>query len=91
MKYLAIMLLLTACGSPPTDPVDKVPVYVAPKVDHFVSHIYRVSDTEHVVIMDIDDKYVPRRCLVFVNELTKSQTPISCNFDSAGSPMPEQE
>lgn len=91
MRYLAILLLLAGCGQPLTGTTDKAPTYSPPHVDKFVSHTYRVSDTEHVVIMDVDDKYVPRRCMVFVNELTKTTSPITCNFDEVGTPMPGQE
>lgn len=88
MRYLAILLLLTACGSPPTGSADKVPTYSAPKVEKVEFKRYRISDTEHMVLIDIPDKFVPRRCAVYVDDLTKTSH-MSCNFDDAGSPLPE--
>ena len=86
-SVLIILLLLAGCGNA-ADTTGKSPVYIPPKVDKFESHIYRISDSEHVVIMDIPDKFVPRRCAVYVNELTKTSSSFNCNFDSAGEPMP---
>jgi hypothetical protein len=87
VRYL-ILLLLTACGSPPTDPADKVPTYVSPKVESVTFKRYRISDTEHMILIDIPDKFVPRRCAVFVDDLTKTSH-MNCNFDDAGGALPE--
>jgi hypothetical protein len=93
MRYLAILLLLTACGAR-TEPVDhpSKPIVVAHPVVTAVSfHRYAISESEHMVIIDIPDRFVPRRCAVYVNELTKTSSSLNCNFDETSSPMPEQE
>lgn len=51
---------------------------------------YRLSDAEHLVLIDVPDRYVPKRCAVYVNEVTHTSH-MSCNFDDAGSPFPQAE
>ena len=43
-----------------------------------------------MVLIDIPDKYAPRRCAVYVNEITRSSL-LNCNFDDAGAPFPQSE
>jgi hypothetical protein len=93
MRYLILIILLTACGAR-TEPVDhpSKPIVVAQPIVTAVSfHRYAISESEHMVIIDIPDKFVPRRCAVYVNELTKTSSSLNCNFDETSSPMPEQE
>jgi len=90
MRYLAILLLLTACGAR-TEPVkqdDKVPAVKIPVVTAVTFKRYTISETEHMVLIDIPDKYVPRRCAVFVDDLTKTSH-MNCNFDDVGGALPE--
>jgi len=55
------------------------------KVQH---QSYRLGESEHMLLIDIPDKYVPRRCMVYVNELTRSSL-LNCNFDSVGESFPQ--
>lgn len=89
---LVAFLLLAGCGAR-TEPVkqdDKVITPKVPLVTTVTFHRYSISDTEHLIIMDIPDKYLPRRCAIFVNETTKTSNSIGCDFDSVGERMPEQ-
>lgn len=91
MKYLIAMLFLAACGAR-TEPVkqdDKVVVPKVPVVTSVTFKRYAVSETEHVLLIDVPDKYVARRCMIYANSETKTSN-ISCNFDEVGA-MPEQE
>lgn len=99
MRYLFIgtlipclIIFLIGCGAQ-VEPVKQDDKYVLPKIPLVTTvtfHRYSISDTEHLIIMDIPDKFVPRRCAVFVNETTKTSNSIGCDFDSVGQPMPEQ-
>lgn len=59
-----------------------------PTVNKVESHTYRLGEREHMLLIDIPDKYVPRRCMVYVNELINSSH-LNCNFDAAGAPFPQ--
>lgn len=59
-----------------------------PIVTTVKSQSYRLGVAEHMLLIDIPDRYVPRRCAVYVNETTRS-TIMNCNFDSVGEPFPQ--
>ena len=61
-----------------------------PVVSKLTSRSYHISESEHVVLIDVPDKYIPRRCMVFVNEITHTSN-LTCNFDGAGSGFPPAE
>lgn len=90
MRLILIALILAGCGAQyePVKQDDKVVVPKVPLVTTVTFHRYTISETEHLVLMDIPDKYVPRRCAVYVDDLTKTSH-MNCNFDDAGGALPE--
>jgi hypothetical protein len=61
-----------------------------PAVQAVTSKSYKIGADEHLVLIDIPDKYVPRRCAVYVNDFTRT-THLTCNFDDVGGPFPPAE
>ena len=82
---LALTLFLGWMGkpAPAPRPVRKVPVVATVQF-----HRYQLGAGEHMTLIDIPDKYVPRRCALFTNEATGHEL-LNCNFDAAGSSFPE--
>lgn len=93
MKYVAIVIAgllaiaLISGWSSSSAPAPR-PVRLPPTVTTVQHHSYRLGESEHMVLIDIPDKYVPRRCMVYVNELTRSSL-LNCNFDSVGESFPQ--
>lgn len=84
---LALIFVIAACGQPQAEP--KIFKRAPPVVAKFSFQRYQISDSEHVVLMDIPDKYVPRRCLIYSNEFTRRSL-LNCNFDSVEDPFPAE-
>ena len=83
MRYLLICaaLILAACSQAPAENA------TLPQVERVKAKTYPISESEHVVIIDVPDQYVPRRCMIYANEVTHTSN-ISCNFDGVGEPFP---
>lgn len=83
---LAMLTMLTACSAPQDDKPIKPTVHRLDKVEF---HRYQISESEYMLLVDIPDRYVDRRCAIYVNESTGTSSNLNCNFDDAGSPLPE--
>ena|ERR1035437_6381053 len=84
---LAVALVSGWSSSPAPAPR---PVRLPPIVTTVQHHTYRLGESEHMLLIDIPDKFVARRCMVYVNEATRSSL-LNCNFDSTGEPFPQAE
>lgn len=71
-------------------PAPERPAGKPPAVKAVASKSYYIGEHEHLVIIDIPDRFIARRCLVYANEATHT-TNMNCNFDDAGSPFPPAE
>lgn len=93
MKYIAIavaiILGLTLVAGWTSSPKEQ-PVRYPPVVKKVKHQNYRLSESERLVLIDIPDKYVPRRCAVYVDDVTKTSH-MNCNFDDAGAPFPQAQ
>ena len=90
--FLLILLIsLVSCGTR-TEQVEYVSPVKQTAPVHIVNTLafkrYALSDSEHVFIIDVDDKYVQRCCMVFIDDTTKTSH-MNCNFDDAGGALPE--
>lgn len=60
------------------------------QVGRVVSKIYPLSNHEHMIIIDIPDKYAPRRCAIFTDDNAHTSV-MNCNFDGAGDQFPLEQ
>lgn len=96
MKLVAIVIagilasVLIAGWTSDPRPAPPRAVRLPPTVKKLQHQTYRLSDSEHLVLIDIPDKYVPRRCAVYVDDVTKTSH-MNCNFDDAGAAFPPNE
>lgn len=79
MRYLLLLILLVGCSKPSVVPMQHI------KSVQYRS--YPISDSEHVLLIDVPDRFVDRRCMAYVNTETKT-TNLNCNFDET-TEMPE--
>ena len=65
-------------------------------ISAFRSKVYSISDTEHVTIIDVPAKWSPNRCIIYVNERTRTSH-MRCELDGATDaemppdPLPDRE
>ncbi|OIR02638.1 hypothetical protein GALL_153520 [mine drainage metagenome] len=81
LAFTIAAILLSACGQkgPVSRPSDVV--------GRFKSRTFQISDHEHAVIFEVPAHGIPDRCVVYVDDSTRTSH-MNCDMDTS-SPIPD--
>ena len=73
---VCLILILIGCANEKSKPMAPV----SPMVGEFKAKSIQVGDQDRVIIVDVPDRYMPRRCVIYTGP---NRSNMDCSFDAA--------